>query len=341
MTPLHVDRLNIGLMLASLALAFVVPFELFLFSYAVLGPLHYLTELSWLHQRDFFAQGKRDWWWIAGLVVLAVLSAQFVIGSFHLPFLAPYAQLFAFLAFAIGFVFVVVRDPTVRMALAGVILAVTVTAADVSARQWFVFSMLTTTILHVSLFTGAFMLFGALKSRSRTGYAGCVLLVVCCAVALFAPAEARAGVSNYVAESYGPPFRVLNVEMARFFSFGTDVRADGSSRFASAADLFNSSGGIAIMRLIAFTYTYHYLNWFSKTSIIGWHKVKRTKLALALVLWLASVALYAQSFELGARWLFALSYAHVLLEFPLNHRSFIGIGQELLARVRSGAQARA
>ena len=39
------------------------------------------------------------------------------------------------------------------------------------------------------------------------------------------------------------------------------------------------------------------------------------------VLWIASLALYAKSYELGLRWLFALSYAHVLLEFPLNHRS--------------------
>jgi hypothetical protein len=37
-----VNYANIGLMLASCLVAYVFPFELFLFSYAVLGPLHYL-----------------------------------------------------------------------------------------------------------------------------------------------------------------------------------------------------------------------------------------------------------------------------------------------------------
>ena len=31
---------------------------MFLFAYAFLGPLHYLTEISWLHDRQYFAKGK-------------------------------------------------------------------------------------------------------------------------------------------------------------------------------------------------------------------------------------------------------------------------------------------
>ena len=46
-----INYLNIGLMMISVVVAFFVPFELFLFSYAVLGPAHYLTEISWLHER--------------------------------------------------------------------------------------------------------------------------------------------------------------------------------------------------------------------------------------------------------------------------------------------------
>ena len=46
MSVYQVNLLNIWLMVASLCAALIVPFELFLFSYAVLGPLHYLTELS-------------------------------------------------------------------------------------------------------------------------------------------------------------------------------------------------------------------------------------------------------------------------------------------------------
>ncbi|HET9870420.1 MAG TPA: hypothetical protein VFR02_07995, partial [bacterium] len=52
----RVNALNIGLMALSAALAFRFPFELFLFSYTVLGPLHYLTEISWLKDRGFYTQ---------------------------------------------------------------------------------------------------------------------------------------------------------------------------------------------------------------------------------------------------------------------------------------------
>lgn len=335
-SPASVDRLNIALMLGALGLAFALPFELFLFAYAVLGPLHYLTEISWLQKRDFFATGRRDWAWLALLVLLAFLSTPFVLGENYVRALGPYGQLFAFLAFAIAGVLAFVKDALARHVLAGAILVVFLTAANPLARGWFLFSLYTTTILHVFLFTAAFMLFGALKARSRTGYVSVALLFACAAVALLAPAGSGAAVSTYVRESYGIGFQGLNHELARLFGLGTARAADGSSVFTSTIDVFSSSGGVAIQRLIAFAYTYHYLNWFSKTSIIGWHQVARWKLAGALVLWIASVALYAHSYELGARWLFALSYAHVLLEFPLNQRSFVGIAGELRARLAPG-----
>ncbi|MCC6181260.1 MAG: hypothetical protein IT237_05450 [Bacteroidia bacterium] len=51
LTPNQINYANIGLMIISAFLAFLLPFELFLFSYAVLGPLHYLTEIGWLHKK--------------------------------------------------------------------------------------------------------------------------------------------------------------------------------------------------------------------------------------------------------------------------------------------------
>lgn len=47
-----VERLNCVLMVVSCAAAFLAPFHLFLFAYAVLAPLHYLTEISWLRDRE-------------------------------------------------------------------------------------------------------------------------------------------------------------------------------------------------------------------------------------------------------------------------------------------------
>jgi len=52
----QVNYLNIGLMIGSAAVAVRWPFETFLFAYIVLGPLHYLTEISWLHDRHYFTR---------------------------------------------------------------------------------------------------------------------------------------------------------------------------------------------------------------------------------------------------------------------------------------------
>ena len=40
------DAAHLGLMLAALALTYLVPFELLLLAYVVLGPAHYATEIS-------------------------------------------------------------------------------------------------------------------------------------------------------------------------------------------------------------------------------------------------------------------------------------------------------
>ena len=52
--------------------AFIMPFEVFLFAYAVMGPLHYLTEISWLHDRQYFAKGKYDY--LVLLIIGVVLT---------------------------------------------------------------------------------------------------------------------------------------------------------------------------------------------------------------------------------------------------------------------------
>jgi hypothetical protein len=54
----RLDYVNIGLLIFSCILAFIMPFELFLFAYGVLGPLHYLTEISWLHDKNYYANLK-------------------------------------------------------------------------------------------------------------------------------------------------------------------------------------------------------------------------------------------------------------------------------------------
>ena len=72
-------------------------------------------------------------------------------------------------------------------------------------------------------------------------------------------------------------------------------------------------------RFIAFVYTYHYLNWFSKTSVIGWKEaLNRRSTLLILIIWLGSIGVYLYDYQTGLTALFFLSFLHVLLEFPLN-----------------------
>ena len=77
--------------------------------------------------------------------------------------------------------------------------------------------------------------------------------------------------------------------------------------------------GIRIQVFIAFAYTYHYLNWFSKTSIIGWKKsITKRKAYLIGFIWILAVSIYMYDFKTGYIALFFLSFLHVFLEFPLN-----------------------
>ena len=103
----------------------------------------------------------------------------------------------------------------------------------------------------------------------------------------------------------------------------------GMGAITDMKDVFTNPKAIAIMRFIAFAYTYHYLNWFSKTTVIKWHEISKTRFAIIISLWLLSVAVYAYNYKVGFFALFLLSILHVFLEFPLNNQTFIGIWREL------------
>jgi hypothetical protein len=93
------------------------------------------------------------------------------------------------------------------------------------------------------------------------------------------------------------------------------------------------------MRFIAFAYLYHYLNWFSKTEVIRWHKVPKIRFAAVVILWIAASVFYTMDYSLGLSVLFFLSFTHVLLEFPLNIMSIVGIGKESMSIMKNGFKA--
>jgi hypothetical protein len=315
-----VERVNVVLMIISCAAAFVAPFHLFLFAYAVLGPLHYLTEISWLHDREYFAprKGARRWWLALVAVAMIVLLYGYVSNDLLQKPVSP--------RFEIGMMWLVFLTAPlllwVRHAVNGVALAVVVMAGLAllsSLRAYALLAYFIITIIHVLLFTVAFVLFGALKSRSRWGVISLIVFAAC-AAAVALDIRPLLAASNRVRDIY---------------SFFEPLNAQMMSLFRMKGGIYDSGGGLAVMRLIAFAYTYHYLNWFSKTSIIRWHDVPRKRFVAIIAGWLVAVAVYAHEYTIGLSLLYMLSLLHVLLEFPLNHKTFAGIATELRGLVRA------
>ena len=314
MNTKQIDLANIGLMLFSCVAAFVIPFELFLFSYAVLGPLHYLTEITWLHKRDYFTNGKFDYVWLIALCVVLFLLNFVFTGN------PDAANFLIYLAFASALGFIIFKD--ILWKIVFVLVAGFLGGLILKAPMFFfLFAIFLPTLIHVFVFTGLFILLGALKNKSATGIASLVVFVAC-ATSFFVlyPHFSFYTVSDYAQKTLiDSGFAMVNQSFIHIFKLGATAREN----------VFASNIGFGIMRFIAFAYTYHYLNWFSKTSVIKWHLIPKKWLASVVVLWLASIGLYAYDYKTGLIALYFLSMLHVFLEFPLNYRSFIGIGEEV------------
>lgn len=314
MNTKNIDIANIALMIISCVAAFVVPFELFLFSYAVLGPLHYLTEISWLHKRQYFASGKNDYIFLITLGVLLFLF-NFMFTEFQ-----GITNVLIFVAFLFALSCVLFKEFFYKFIF---ICVAFIVGAIIKNAPPFIFlvGIFLPTLIHVFLFTGLFILYGALKNKSITGIASVVVFAGCgISFFIFYPKfsfyQATTYAQNALTES---GFIVLNKSIIELFKLGEYTREN----------VFQSNSGLGIMRFIAFAYTYHYLNWFSKTQIIKWHEVPRKHLMMVVGLWIFSVALYAYNYYIGLVALYLLSMLHVLLEFPLNYRTIIGIGEEI------------
>ena len=314
MNTKNIDIANIALMLISCVAAFVVPFELFLFSYAVLGPLHYLTEISWLHKRQYFASGKNDY------IFLAVLGVLLFLFNFIFTEFQGITNVLIFVAFLFALSSVLFKEFLYKFIF--ICAAFVVGAVIKNAPPFiFLFGIFLPTLIHVFLFTGLFILYGALKNKSSTGIASLVIFAGCAiSFFVFYPQFGFYQVTTYAQNALSESgFIVLNKSILQLFKLGEYTRET----------VFQSNVGLSIMRFIAFAYTYHYLNWFSKTQVIKWHEVPKQQLIIVLGLWLFSVTLYAYNYYVGLVTLYLLSMLHVLLEFPLNYRTFIGIGEEL------------
>ena len=325
-----IEITNFLLIWVTLFLAFQFPFQLFLFSYAVLGPLHYLTEINWLEKKNYFLSDQNDKRnylkaVFIGLLLLTITFAFFEIGKWELtkPLhesilksdfskpLSTYTQ-WSFSALFVVFIFAVVfqstQQTTNRMLIIGICALATVFLYKFTFFA-VCFGILLPTIIHVFLFTILFMWSGAKKSKSTWGYVNVVsmffvLLVIASKETLALPSEtAKSTFETFIATN----FHQVNYALTRMLG-----HSDGSNWNLQLPIVWK------VQTLIAFAYTYHYLNWFSKTSVIQWHKVDKRKMYITLSLWIACCLMFYFNYRIGLVAIYVLSMLHIILEFPLN-----------------------
>lgn len=297
------DLIHLMLMLAALAAAYLLPFELLLLAYVVLGPAHYLTEISWLHDRNYFLPHRGI---AVGLVILAVILAVTTNTSW-LGFLIWIALVACALIVATTSA---AEGALLFMVALGVSLLMYAHEPSLA-----MVGILLPTLVHVSVFTLVFMVLGAYRSRSRA-QAGLVAVYLCAIVLiLLVPPTAEVRIPALAAASR-EYFENVGPALGKLFGI-PDLTLN--TRLTS---------------LLAFVYTYHYLNWFIKADVIRWSDVPRHRLAMIFVASAASTGLYFYSYTLGFVLLLALSLAHVLLEFPLNAMSVRQLGSVTLGGFR-------
>lgn len=311
-----VNWLNVGLMILSCGAAIAAPFHVFLFAYAVLGPLHYLTEISWLHDRNYFTrQNRARQWWLALVLLSILILALSYAGNdpSNRRLITVVGTGLICLVFAGAAAAIYVRDWRKGLGLLLILAVGLAFFSGYPAYAWAVLAVtLLTTIVHVFIFTGAFILLGALKSRSKVGVLSLAVFIAC-AILAFTVSAPFAAPTPHVRQLYAS-FELLNRALLLLFGRSQGVY---------------ESVGVGVMRLIAFAYLYHYLNWFSKTSIIKWHEVTRSRAAAIFGCWLAGGLIYLYDYRIGLGVFYIMSMLHVFLEFPLNHQTLVDIGKSL------------
>jgi hypothetical protein len=151
----RLDIVHFGLMAAALGFAYLVPFELLLLAYVVLGPAHYLTEISWLHDRNYFLPHPG----IPVLLAAAAVGAAFITDGYW----------FGVLFWVVFVLCALLAAGTTAMQSTLIMVGAIVATLFIAARgsNFIVLGTLLPTLVHVSLFTFVLMVAGALRTGSR------------------------------------------------------------------------------------------------------------------------------------------------------------------------------
>jgi len=289
------DVVHLGLMLLAFGVTYLVPFELLLLSYVILGPAHYFTEISWLHDRKYFLPHRSV---ALGLAFIAVVAA-----------IIDNASWFGFVMWG-AFVVCALFAATTTAAQGSVLLMIAVALTAImyaNGSSLAVLGILLPTLVHVSLFTLVFMTLGAYRSGSKAQALLIVVYLAAIGMILMVPPSASTQIPAFA-------------EAGQAY-FGNVAPALG--RLLGIPDLTLDP---RLTSLLAFVYTYHYLNWFIKADVIRWTEIPRSRLALVGAASAMSTALYFYDYAFGFTILLALSLVHIVLEFPLNSLALRQLG---------------
>ena len=195
-----INHLNSALMVLSLVAAMFFPFELFLFSFVVLGPLHYLTEVSWLQKRNFFIKNQ---WESIFLIVLSLIATLLVV----LPTKKTdeFITNIVFLGFVFAMIVLIVEQTWFKIFLLIAVLALVYFTGFYKAA-WFVviFGIFMSTIIHTTIFTGIFILSGIRKNTSVSGIISLAVFIICTVFFFIVPFDMPYyQVSSYAKEAFG------------------------------------------------------------------------------------------------------------------------------------------
>jgi hypothetical protein len=304
------DAVHLGLMLAALGLTYLVPFELLLLAYVVLGPAHYATEISWLHDRKYFLPQRGIAIALAAVAVVAALIDN--------------AAWFGFVMWTAFVLCALVAAATTAMQAVVLFAAALALTAFMLANgaSMAVLGVLLPTLIHVSLFTLVFMALGAYRSGHKVQWVLIGLYLAAVAAILIMPPTAASLVPSFARAAH--------------------------DYFANVAPALGGLFGVAglsldnrLVSLLAFVYTYHYLNWFIKADVIRWADISRGRLAIVVAASAASTALYFYDYAYGFSVLLALSLAHIVLEFPLNSLALRQLGEAVGRGVAKAVHQRA
>ncbi len=320
----HLGNVNSLLVIITFALVIAIPFELFLFAYAFIGPIHYLSEIAWLDKKNYFINSRiqRNFFvflafFVAILFLIKFFSDNFVRIYFSKFYIDKFITSFIFITFSIAGILALCQDSSKKF----IILLTSVILLTLILRGIFLyeifFSILLTSIIHVWLFTAIFMINGTISSRSKYELITLIIFLFC-SLAIFFIDNNNYKISQFAYnELSSGNITGINTLLSDIFSF-------------KQRNSFNANNNV--QSFITFAYTYHYLNWFSKAKIIKWHKLSRPKILALTSFYLLVLGFYFIDYRTGFLITIFLSMAHVFLEFPLNFLSFRQLKYHILPR---------